>query len=74
MTIVIAYDVGKQVAPSRSPIEVPALMDEFGFPCAEEALPGCMSQQFPFIDWVTSRPQQISVAGGVLAARDPSDG
>lgn len=48
MTIVIAYDVGKQVAPSRIPIEVPALMDEFGFPCAEEALPGCMSQQFPF--------------------------
>ena len=38
LTIVIAFDVGKQVAPSGIPIEIFAVMDEFGFQRAEEAL------------------------------------
>ena len=37
-TIVIAFDVREQVAPCGMPIGVVAVMDEFGFQGAEEAL------------------------------------
>jgi hypothetical protein len=38
LTIVIAFDVGKQVTPSDIPLEIFTLMDEFGFQRAEEVL------------------------------------
>ena len=74
LTIVIAFDVGKQVAPSGIPIEIFALMDEFGFQRAEEALhrrivPAVCLSAHRLGDG--SGPQDTSVvAGGVLAALD----
>jgi hypothetical protein len=47
-TIVIAFDVGKQVAPSGIAIEMFALMDEFGFSVPKKLSMGALSQQFPF--------------------------
>src|SRR5258708_24885314 len=38
LTIVVAFDIGEQVAPGGIPIGVFALVDEFGFQRAEEAL------------------------------------
>ena len=62
LTIVVALDVGKQVAPSGIPTEVFALVDEFGFSVPKKLSIGALSQQFAFrlIDWVMAAARRIS--------------
>ena len=45
-TIVIGFDGREQVAPRGIAVGVFALMDEFGFQGAEDALIGALSRQF----------------------------
>jgi hypothetical protein len=45
--IVIAFDIGEQVAPRGITIGVFAVVDELGLQSAEETLLGALSQQFP---------------------------
>ena len=72
LTIVVAFDIGEQVATGGIPIGVFALVNEFGFQGAEETL---HRRIVPAIRLAAHRlgdgggPQDIAVvAGGVLAA------
>jgi hypothetical protein len=54
LTIVVALDVGEQVAPSGIQIGVFALVDEFGFSVPKKLSICALSQQFALrlIDWI----------------------
>ena len=62
LTIVVAFDIGEQVAPSGIPIGVFAVVYEFGFQRAKKLPMGALSQQFPLrlIDWMTAAACRIS--------------
>jgi hypothetical protein len=74
LTIVVAFDIGEQVAPRGVAIGVLAPADKFGFQRAEETL---HRRVVPAVSLTAHRlgdgggPQDIPiVAGGVLAAAD----
>jgi len=74
LTIVVAFDIGEQVASRGIPIGIFALVDEFGFQRAEETLHWCV---VPAVSLAAHRrddsggQQDILIsAGGVLAAAD----
>jgi hypothetical protein len=74
LTIVVAFDIGEQVASRDLPIEIFALVDKFGFQRAEETLHGCV---VPAVSLAAHRRGDsgglqdfLISAGGVLAAAD----
>ena len=77
-SIVIAFDVREQIAPCGRAIGVVALMHEFGFQGAEEALhrgivPAICLAAHRLRDGGGLQDLAV-VAGGVLAAADPNEG
>ena len=60
--IVIAFDIGEQVAPRGIAIGVFAVVDELGFQSAKKLSIGALSQQFPLrlIDWMIAAACRMS--------------
>jgi hypothetical protein len=62
LPIVVAFDIGEQVAPRGIAIGILALVHEFGFSVPKKLSIGALSQQFPLrlIDWTVAAACSMS--------------
>ena len=74
LTIVISFDVGKQVMPGNIPGWIASLVHEFGFNRAKAAFHWCIVPAISFSTHGLNHPGCIEdlmvIGGGILAAAD----